>query len=1173
MPSSLPIIMDDVDDVDELQLTDGVLEAAERQEAKDKPPDSFAYPRSHTPGHELCRKKYTEQDVLRILLTALRQKVQNDKGLSDDEEDFKEIDLTDFSVYLPGTNAHHAYELRSLADLGTSSGHAVLLFDGNLKIENIEYYVEGVPFDKCSIEGYGTPAELHEIGAVWLKSKLNSGSKVYYRLRIPAAEYRRFYKGFIWVANLAKHFVDYSECALMDKKSVSVHEFRENFARWLRRTHEKSSEFYQWYEEYQGDDFRNAVSMNIQFLFKECNGLEENEKKKKLRRLVIFKELLHKDFIRKQVQQTVKTIVTPYVYQCFEHMKFRDQLQEVTLKDQQPMQSNSLNGLPGKGRPVVALPSYSPLAKNQRISAIKVGDIVAVKTEEEGGNWKWQQSIHTTSVDCWYGYVQEIHTSQAGRRTFDVLWLYHPQDTFCGTMKYPHEYELFFSNHCNCYTDETEEHLSRDEDPLFEEDTLDVIPIRWHGTPGRSLFVRQTFWDLEKLVTLKDEHKTCSHKTVVLPVEYPKGQTILALSPEKNPKYELEPYEIVEYIDSESGRRVLLRKLLRRCELSVGGHHRPNELVYTNAMIEMKAENIERTCLVRFYSQQDLDSRSIPAPYDRNGTGCAFFITSMLKERICDGPITLCPMLLSPPPSLIQGFDPTKKFPHSKLKGLDFYCGGGNFGRGLEEGGAIHNAYAVDYESPQIHTYYANLKGLSATKLFHGSVNDLLYQAMKGNPQNSDLIPAPGNIDFISAGSSCQGFSKLNSLRNNEKGLRNQSMVASVAAYIDFYRPKYGMLENVLNISQRGDDDVLSQLICCIVGLGYQVSIFVLQPCSTGSAQSRGRLFVSFTASGLEPIEHPGITHRDPIFKQKRSVGKLANGCAVATTLTDPTPFHSNSASDSVSDLDDIGNGLTFHCIRFPDHVLPRRPGRDRLAQIAAIPTQPRGSDFASAWFGLKRPDGKRDGKGVMTKEQRALFPTRMRLSENLPESVKPESKAWGRVRPDRLFGAVITSEQVRDARMGNTLHWDQDRVLTIMESRRAQGFPDTDVLVGGLSERLKIVGNSVDRSVALSLGLAVRNAWMKTFSTNGNQARKLDTSPPVLNTGSSVKARDAAARSLPIISRNGFVNLTEILDQDECPVERTFSQTLKRSSSMVADADITATRTKTPRLSGESLP
>jgi DNA (cytosine-5)-methyltransferase 1 len=102
----------------------------------------------------------------------------------------------------------------------------------------------------------------------------------------------------------------------------------------------------------------------------------------------------------------------------------------------------------------------------------------------------------------------------------------------------------------------------------------------------------------------------------------------------------------------------------------------------------------------------------------------------------------------------------------------------------------------------------------SRENFYYGSVIDQLYLAIQGIVKNSNLAPRPGDIGFISAGSPCQGFSKLNFVNaTQEKGLKNQSLVASVAAYVDFYRPKYGLLENVLAMAQKHKgrgEDVLS---------------------------------------------------------------------------------------------------------------------------------------------------------------------------------------------------------------------------------------------------------------------------------------------------------------------------------------------------------------------------
>lgn len=58
------------------------------------------------------------------------------------------------------------------------------------------------------------------------------------------------------------------------------------------------------------------------------------------------------------------------------------------------------------------------------------------------------------------------------------------------------------------------------------------------------------------------------------------------------------------------------------------------------------------------------------------------------------------------------------------------------------------------------------------------------------------------------------------------------------------------------------------------------------------------------------------------------------------------------------------------------------------------------------------------------------------------------------------------------------------------METRRAQGFLDNEVIVGSTSQQLKIVGNSVDRKVAFAMGLAIKESWDNTLKLKRDMLR-----------------------------------------------------------------------------------
>lgn len=53
------------------------------------------------------------------------------------------------------------------------------------------------------------------------------------------------------------------------------------------------------------------------------------------------------------------------------------------------------------------------------------------------------------------------------------------------------------------------------------------------------------------------------------------------------------------------------------------------------------------------------------------------------------------------------------------------------------------------------------------------------------------------------AGSPCQGFSRINKHQDTDRSMTNNSLVASVASFVDFYRPRFLLLENVATIYRK----------------------------------------------------------------------------------------------------------------------------------------------------------------------------------------------------------------------------------------------------------------------------------------------------------------------------------------------------------------------------------
>jgi DNA (cytosine-5)-methyltransferase 1 len=305
------------------------------------------------------------------------------------------------------------------------------------------------------------------------------------------------------------------------------------------------------------------------------------------------------------------------------------------------------------------------------------------------------------------------------------------------------------------------------------------------------------------------------------------------------------------------------------------------------------------------------------------------------------------------------------------------------------------------------------------------------------------------------------GFSTLQQNYLNDASLKNASHITTYCSTVDLYRPKYALLENVVSMAHTRtgleDQNVLSQLIACLVSMGYQVSQYIMDSWNYGSGQQRSRVFITIAAPGLDPIIQPFHTHSRPLEETSgRSLGTLPNGERFGQREHYPTPFSFITAGTITSDLPDIGNGNVQTCISHPDHRVSNPPSRKDRALLECIPRNPPGCGYKEAYrLGLIPPSLQKPGK--------------------------EHGKAFQRVKQSGLVPTITTNLSMQDSRNGANLHWSQNRSLTILDARRAQGYMDEEPIIGNLVEQYRIVGNGVDRMVAFANGLALRQALISS--------------------------------------------------------------------------------------------
>ena len=713
----------------------------------------------------------------------------------------------------------------SLHDIN-EDGVKYFYFDGVICYAGRQRYVKKVPFEKLSIGGYEEPSRSTVGLDIWIQSTEGTAHGVWYRLSYPAAEYKRYHEPFLWMADLAKHLVEYLQAHVQ----VTLADFRHRFYDWLQNLYPDGC-IRRWLDVYGDRDFRRIVAAYANFLFYQANQIDRKYEKhpiweeihpRILRAIPEQKEattnkdmfttfMKRDDSLSKPKIIVRKTTVTPYVFNCFKGLPWAK-----FLYCQSP--SISLNDDGQRNRPITPIGISPPKQKLEvripladqssgvkaRIEPItvNVGDVVAIPRDDKSA-WKTDDAEYL-------GYVQSVLDTDKGQ-TLGLLWFYRPGDTTCLKMFYPDPREVFLSDHCNC-----------GDPPVLVREVIRKPQVTFSGPESSSteFFCRQRYVEGDGAwVTLQDSHLRCECRNVSKIPTYSVGDTLLVASSLRKSKKNLEPVVLLEHHPDGLDGKLKVVRLLRKgrdygCKAADA-----NELILTDKLDIIPMEYVHRECSVRFFTEADKVEKRIPSPYNRQGASDFFYITSQdLQASGCG----LQSLQVPWPTFMRQGWDPESSPPRPKMIGLDLFSGGGNFGRGLEEGGAVLFSSAVDWNSSAMHTYSANLSTHSETKLFYGSVNHYLSLALEG--KGVGLVAQIGEIEVLCAGHPCPGFSSSNPNKGNESGLLNESLVASVLAFIDFYRPKYALMENVKGMAF-GDEknNVLAQVICCLVGMGYQV--------------------------------------------------------------------------------------------------------------------------------------------------------------------------------------------------------------------------------------------------------------------------------------------------------------------------------------------------------------
>ncbi|KAL6501795.1 hypothetical protein OROGR_026928 [Orobanche gracilis] len=372
----------------------------------------------------------------------------------------------------------------------------------------------------------------------------------------------------------------------------------------------------------------------------------------------------------------------------------------------------------------------------------------------------------------------------------------------------------------------------------------------------------------------------------------------------------------------------------------------------------------------------------------------------------------------------------------------------------------------------------------------------------------SKLLPLPGGADVICGGPPCQGISGYNRYRNFDTPLadeRNRQIIVFMDI-VEFLKPRYALMENVVDIIKFDKGSIGRYALSRLVRMKYQAKLGTIASGCYGLPQFRLRVFI-WGARHTEKLPQFPLPTHDVVVKYWPPLEFERN--IVAYDEGQPRTLEQAVVlRDFISDLPDVSNDETrdeMEYVKFPETEYQSyiRLSKDEMMGNSLISIGPKSSvlydhrplqlhehDYLRVCRIPRRKGANfRDFPGIIVGEDNVarrdpmvepvMLPTGKPL---VPDSIlcfehgksrKPYARLWW----DEAVSTLVTFPHVR---VQAILHPEQDRLLTIRECARLQGFPDYYRFCGTIKERYRQVGNAVSIPVGHALGYALGMAHGK---------------------------------------------------------------------------------------------
>ncbi|XVF52094.1 hypothetical protein PTKIN_Ptkin04bG0237300 [Pterospermum kingtungense] len=370
----------------------------------------------------------------------------------------------------------------------------------------------------------------------------------------------------------------------------------------------------------------------------------------------------------------------------------------------------------------------------------------------------------------------------------------------------------------------------------------------------------------------------------------------------------------------------------------------------------------------------------------------------------------------------------------------------------------------------------------------------------------SKILPLRGDVDVICGGPPCQGISGYNRFRNVDSPLddeRNRQIVVFMDI-VEYLKPKFVLMENVVDILRFDKASLGRYALSRLVRMKYQARLGIIAAGCYGLPQFRLRVFLWGAHPSEKLPQFPLPTHdvivrywpppefeRNTVAYDEDQPRELEKALLLHDAISDLPAVANNKAHEEMSygkppetefqryirssKYEMTGSAVNDATkIILYDHR-PSPLSEDDYTRVCLIPKR-KGANFRDlpgvivGQDNVARRDPTQEKK--LLPSGKPLVPDYVFTFEQ-GKSKRPFARLWW----DETVPTLVTFPYCHSQA---TLHPEQDRVLTIREYARLQGFPDYYRFYGSIKERYCQIGNAVAVPVSRALGYALGMAYRK---------------------------------------------------------------------------------------------